>query len=286
MSETIRIIHKKDAEYPLLLRETANPPEKFFARGKIPSEFPLLAVVGSRKPTRYGIEAAEKLIRELADAAELVIVSGLATGIDTVAHKTALSCGLKTVGVLGSGMDRTSFFPQENWGLAEKIVEAGGAVISEYSEGTPGLPHHFPERNRIIAGMSHGTVVVEAKERSGALITARIAVEENREVFAVPGQIFSIYSEGPNRLIQRGAKCVVSAEDILEELNIPVKKTDAVQKLEGGEKVLWELLAEETGVDMLIQKTGFSAKDALALLSMLELKQCVKKVGGDSWIRT
>lgn len=285
MSEPIRIIHREDAEYPKLLKETAEPPAMFFARGEISAKLPLLAIVGSRKPTHYGIEATERIIRELAEQAELTIISGLAVGIDTIAHKTALMCGLKTIGVLGSGLDRASFFPQENWQLAEKIVEAGGAIISEYPEGTPGLPHHFPARNRIIAGLSLGVVIMEAKERSGALITARLALEENREVFAVPGSIFSIYSEGPNRLIQRGAKLITSAEDILEELNIPMKKTDAVQKLEGGEKILWELLLEETSIDALVQKTELPVQDVLTALSMLELKQHAKKIGGDSWIR-
>ncbi|MDO8600194.1 MAG: DNA-processing protein DprA [bacterium] len=285
MSEIIQTIHKKDAAYPSLLKETAEPPEKLFVRGQIPEGLPALAVVGSRKPTRYGMEATEKLIRELAASAELIIVSGLAVGIDTIAHKTALSCGLKTIGVLGSGLDRASFFPQENWGLSEKIIEAGGAVISEYPEGTPGLPHHFPARNRIIAGLSQGTLVIEAKEKSGALITARLALEENREVFAVPGSIFSIYSEGPNLLIQRGAKLVRNAKDIADELNIPMKKTDAAEQLEGDEKILWELLSEETSVDDLVAKTGLHAKDVLTLLSMLELKQFTKKIGGDAWIR-
>lgn len=275
----------RDEIYPALLKETADPPEQLFVRGEIPFGLPILAIVGSRKPTRYGMEATEKIIRELATHAELCIVSGLAVGIDAIAHKTAMICGLKTVGVLGSGIDRASFFPQENWGLSEKIVETGGAVISEYAEGTPAMAHRFPERNRIIAGMSQGVVVIEAKERSGALITGRLALEENREVFAVPGSIFSLYSAGPNRLIQRGAKLIISAEDILDELNIPIKNINAAEKLEGDEKIFWELLAEETSVDELVRKTAFSARDALTVLSMLELKQCAKKIGGDVWIR-
>lgn len=282
----IRTIRKEDAAYPRLLKETAEPPAQLFVRGMIPDEANFLAIVGSRKPTRYGMEATEKIIREFAERAELCIVSGLAVGIDTIAHKTALACGLKTIGVLGSGMDRSSFFPQENWLLAEKIVAAGGAVASEYPEGTPAMAHRFPERNRIIAGMSQGVVVIEAKERSGALITARLALEENREVFAAPGSIFSLYSAGSNRLIQRGAKLITSADDILDELNIPTKNVGASEQLEGNEKLLWELLVEETGVDDLVQKTAFSARDVLTLLSMLELKQCAKKVGGDAWIRT
>lgn len=284
MSE-IRTIYKEDTAYPRLLKETADSPEQLFIRGEIPPGLPTLAIVGSRKPTRYGMEVTEKIIRELAANTELCIISGLAVGIDTIAHKTALAYGMKTVGVLGSGTDRPSFFPLENWGLSEKIIASGGAVISEYSEGTPAMAHRFPERNRIIAGLSLGVVVIEAKERSGALITARLALEENREVFAVPGSIFSLYSTGPNRLIQRGAKLITSAEDILDELNIPVKNRGAAEKLEGNEKLLWELLAEETSVDELVKKTGFPARDVLTLLSMLELKQSAKKVGGDVWIR-
>ncbi|MBU6415427.1 DNA-processing protein DprA, partial [Patescibacteria group bacterium] len=151
-----KTMRRNNAEYPKLLNEIHNPPEVLYVKGELEHGSPRLAVVGSRKPTRYGIDMTEELVRGLAAESNVVIVSGLASGIDTAAHKAALKYGSRTIGVLGSGMDEKSFFPQENIHLAEKIIEAGGAVASEYADGTPAMPHHFPERNRIIAGMSLG----------------------------------------------------------------------------------------------------------------------------------
>lgn len=281
-------MRRNNAEYPKLLNEIHNPPEVLYVKGELEHGSPRLAVVGSRKPTRYGIDMTEELVRGLAAESNVVIVSGLASGIDTAAHKAALKYGSRTIGVLGSGMDEKSFFPQENIHLAEKIIEAGGAVASEYADGTPAMPHHFPERNRIIAGMSLGVIVVEAQERSGALITARIAVEENREVFAVPGPIHSLYSAGPNLLIQRGAKLITSAEDALAELNLLEPKNNQAPRLtlnDPIEQKIMEQLDRERSVDDLCKKTNLSATDVMTCLSMLELKKLVKKTGADAWAR-
>lgn len=288
MSEIAKI-SQKDKNFPALLKEVPEAPKELFIRGKLNAREQCLAIVGTRKPTRYGVEATEKIVRELSLLSNLTIVSGLAMGIDTVAHAQALKNKLRTIAVLGSGPDKNTIFPPQNRNLADKIIEAGGAVISEYPEGTPGLPHHFPERNRIISGLSLGVLVIEAKERSGALITARLALEQNREVFALPGPIFSPASFGPNMLIKKGAKLVSSAEDILEELNImpsgAIKENKQVSLLNKEEKAIFDLISgEASGVDEIKEKTGFSTSSILSVISMLELKGLVKKMGSDQWV--
>ena len=193
-------IDKSDLNYPPLLKEAHDAPLLIYGKGKLPKfdeSYWGIAIVGTRKPTEYGKAVARNFAEELSYGGA-VIISGIAAGIDREAHAGALAGHGKTIAVIGSGLDRASFFPSANWSLAETIIADGSTVVSEYPPGTPALPHHFPERNRIIAGLSHGTIVVEAQERSGALITARLALEENREVFAVPGPINSLTSRGPN----------------------------------------------------------------------------------------
>lgn len=286
----IKELSIKDGLYPKALKEIPSPPEKIFVRGNIAADEKCLAVVGTRKPTRYGIEAAEKIIRELADAANLTIVSGLALGIDTIAHAEAMKKGLRTIAVLGSGIDKNSIYPAQNKNLAERIIESGGAVVSEYPRGTPPLKQHFPERNRIISGFSLGTLIIEAKEKSGALITARFALEHNREVFAVPGPIFSSSAAGTNWLIKKGAKLTTSAEDILEELRItPMIKERSAQKislLQKEEKTVFEAIAiDALTVEEIKEKTGLSTPDILSSLSMLELKNLAKRIDNGRWMR-
>ncbi len=281
-------LRRRDNAYPKLLKEIHDPPDILYVKGALEPERPCLAIVGTRKPTRYGLEMTEEIVRGLAEQSDATIVSGLASGIDTAAHKAALKYGACTIGVLGSGMDQKSFFPQENIHLAEKIIEASGAVVSEYPDGTPGLPHQFPERNRIIAGISLGVIVVEAQERSGALITARLALEENREVFAVPGPIYSLFSRGPNALIQRGAKLITSAEDVLAELDLVGQNKNQRQKLrltDPLEQKIVDQLDRERTVDDLRQITNLSTADIITALSMLELKKLIKKTGRDIWIK-
>ncbi|OGZ95602.1 MAG: DNA protecting protein DprA [Candidatus Sungbacteria bacterium RIFCSPLOWO2_02_FULL_51_17] len=273
-------------QYPAILREIHDPPALLYVRGVIQPATLCLGVVGTRLPTRYGIEATEKLIRDIARAAPAItIVSGLATGIDAVAHRAALAAGLATIGVIGSGIDRHSFFPSQNIALAEKMVAAGGAVISEYPDGTPARKHHFPARNRIVAGLSRGVVIIEAKERSGALITARLALEENREVFALPGSIFSPHSAGPNMLIQKGAKLVLSSNDILEELGITTEETGtrAVSLSDIERRVIDVISREPQTIDELKHATDISTEDILSAVSMLELKGVIKNFGNGAW---
>ena len=310
VASRIAIVAADDGEFPAELLQIASPPVAVYIKGRIRKDLPHLAVVGTRKATAYGREAARKIIRELALKTDIAIVSGLAQGIDTEAHKAALEARVPTVGVLGGGMDRASFFPPENWQLAEQITASGGAVISEYPPGTPAQKHHFPARNRIIAGLCKGVLVVEAPERSGALITARFAVEENREVFAIPGPLFSPNTAGVHRLIQDGAKLVAGADDIIEELGLTRRTLH--QKMEtvltpletramgvagarsalsltgltdGTERTILMLLGEPASVDEIKEKTNMATPAIIACLSLLELKGIVRPMGQNKFQR-
>ena len=210
----INFILKKDKKYPKLLKEIPQAPFSFYIKGKIPEKMPLIAVVGTRKISSYGKIVTEKIVQELIKY-NFVIVSGLAYGIDTIAHQSALKNQGKTVAILGSGIN--NIFPLTNQKLAEQITK-NGALISEYSLNTYPLKPYFPWRNRIISGLCLATIIIEAPERSGALITARFALEQNREVFAIPGSILNENSVGSHNLIKQGAKLVSQIEDILEEL--------------------------------------------------------------------
>ena len=212
--QNARIIDIQDPVYPRLLLETADPPLVLYVQGeRWDPDRPHIAVVGTRKPSPYGLDVATRLASGLA-ARGIVVVSGLARGIDTASHEGALETGT-TIAVFGTGIDRV--YPAENRRLAREIV-AKGAVLTEFPLTTPPLPRHFPQRNRILAGMCLGTVVVEAEERSGSLVTARLALESNREVFAVPGPVHSVHSQGPHLLIRQGACLVTGVADVLEEL--------------------------------------------------------------------
>ncbi len=284
------LVAEDDKNYPALLREIPNAPVALYGRGDLNTlaeETLKIAVVGTRRPTHYGLEACEKIVTGLADA-RIIIVSGLASGIDARAHEAALDMQGKTIAVLGSGIDHNSIFPPENRGLARRIAESRGAVISEYTPGTPALKEHFPQRNRIISGLSRVVLVVEAREKSGALITARFALEQNRDVFAIPGSVFSPTSLGPHRLIQEGAKLVTSTGDILEELGIEYtkEKGGGLNGLPEDERLLLAFLVEPVGVDYLKEKTHLDTAQIIASLSMLELKGIVKNFGGNTYQKT
>ncbi len=214
----INLITTQDKDYPKLLKEIYAPPATLYIRGHFESTDKYFGIVGTRKLSAYGSQITPLITADLAKSG-LTIVSGLAKGIDTIAHETALKTNNRTIAVLGSGIDKTSIYPFINQDLAEKISQ-NGAVISEFPIGTQPLAQNFPQRNRIISGLSLGVLVIEAPERSGAMITARNALEQNRDVFAIPGPIISKNSFGPNNLIKMGAKLVSQAEDILEELNL------------------------------------------------------------------
>lgn len=286
--ENIGIITILDEDYPKLLKEIHDPPHIMYIKGtlKLEDEF-AVAIVGTRKLSTYGQQAASCLARELAQAG-LTIVSGLALGIDTLAHLAALEQKTRTIAVVGSSLDRFSIFPPQNRSLAEKIAQ-NGAVLSEYPLGSNALPHHFPARNRIVSGLSLGTVVVEAPQKSGALITANHALAQNREVFAVPGSIFSDNSSGPNNLIKMGAKLVNSAQDILEELNLKnlasnISVAQIAPDNEQEELILNLLSYEPMPVDRIVQETRMDTAVVNATLSLMEMKGKIKNLGGMQYV--
>ncbi|MCG2695695.1 DNA-processing protein DprA [Candidatus Parcubacteria bacterium] len=287
--ENIKIITVDDANYPKLLLEIYNPPQIIYYKGELESgnEFSL-AVVGSRKYTSYGKRAAEEIVRDLAKN-NLTIVSGLALGIDAIAHSAAVEAHGKTIAVLGSGIDKESIYPSANRYLAEKIAEFGGAVISEFPLGTQPLRHNFPQRNRIISGISLGVLVVEAGEKSGALITANCALEQNRDVFAVPGSIYSEASKGPNKLIALGAKPIKNAADIMEALdlnqvNAYIDNKKIIPESKEEEKILSCLTREPEHINELVRKTRLDTSIINSALAMMEMKGMVKNLGGMQYI--
>lgn len=276
-------------QFPTLLKEINDPPANLWLEGQLPkdNEYKFLAVVGSRKLTRYGQEACEELIRGLARY-PIVIVSGLALGIDTIAHKTALKNNLLTLGVPGSGLDRKVLHPFSNHRLTDEIVERGGALLSELEPSCPAGLHTFPRRNRIMAGLSHATLIIEAGERSGTLITARLAMEYNRDVLVVPGSIFSPSSRGANNLIRQGAMPVNKSEDILQALgfNLEENETGAQRKLNFDlspveKKIISLLEVDSCPRDELIDGVELSASEANVILSSMELKGLIKESLGE-----
>lgn len=286
-----KILTSLDEDYPQLLLNSPQPPPVLFVRGELRAEEKLVvAIVGTRRATGYGRAAAERLARELA-ARGVVIVSGAARGIDTLAHKGCLGAGGRTIAVLGCGIDIA--YPPENEGLFDCIA-AQGAVVSEFLPGTAPAPGLFPQRNRIIAWLSHGVVAVEAGAKSGALITARLGAEGGREVFAVPGGIFTQQSAGTNRLLKDGAKLVSAVEDILEEFGAvyhPVSAADVEDTLDDSalsdeERRIYRLLGPESiHVDTLVDKLGIASAQLLPTLLNMELKGVIKQLPGMRFVR-
>ena len=277
----IQVVTCRDAGYPARLKEIYDYPPLLYIRGRLLVEDEwCLAVVGTRRPTVYGRQVAEEIAAELAQN-KITIISGLAKGIDSVGHRGALGAGGRSIAVMGGGLD--TIYPAENARLAQSIMKRG-ALLSEYHPGVRPRPENFPRRNRIMSGMSLGVLVVEAGRASGALITAHLALEQNREVFAVPGSILSPASRGTNRLIQEGAKLVEDYTDILEELNL----TAVAQQLEMKEilpssetesVLLKQLGAEPTHIDDVCRLSGLPASVVSSTLAMMELKRLVKQVG-------
>ncbi|MCX7860750.1 MAG: DNA-processing protein DprA [Chloroflexus sp.] len=269
-----------DPAYPPLLRMIPAPPPLLYARGAItPADQRAVAIVGTRRPSNYGREVTRRIARDLA-AAGVTIVSGLALGIDTIAHTAALDAGGRTIAVLACGVDRV--YPERNHALAERIITAG-ALISDYPLGTPPAPLNFPPRNRIIAGLSLATLVVEASEQSGALITVQFALDQGRDVMAVPGSIFSPLSAGPHRLIRDGAAIVTDAGDVLAALGLD-KSSDAAESplelaLTAEEAAIYGAVeAEPQYIDAIGRTAGLSAAATAAALALLELKGLVRQV--------
>jgi len=281
--DEIKTITIKDKDYPKLLKEIKDAPEILYVRGKLNPNEQCFAVVGTRMCSPYGKQVAFEVAGELAEAG-LIIVSGLAPGIDTFAHLATLERNKRTIAVLGTGLDEKSIYPQSNLKLAQRILETGGCLISEYPPGTPGSKFTFPQRNRIISGLSLGVLIVEAKQKSGALITANWAKKQGRKIFAVPGPVHSLNSRGPHYLIKTGAKLVENANDILKELNLPkITRPGRVEKGENEEEnLILEALKEEAlYIDKIIEKTKLSAAEVAGTLAILEIKGKVRNLGGN-----
>jgi len=314
--DTVRELLRSDAEYPALLLPVPTAPETLHVRGRLVDGDALaVAIVGSRRATPYGLDVAETLAADLA-ARGVTVVSGLARGIDSAAHRGALRVGGRTIAVLGSGVDVV--YPPENQRLADEIVERG-ALVSQFAPGTPPLPHNFPTRNSVIAGLSLAVVVVEAAERSGSLITARLAAELGREVLAVPGRVTALESRGANRLIQDGAALALGWEDVIASLPERWKSCVAtagrsgtagdgegepIRALRGaaeGEPSAYErevtvataqarkilsLLGEDPlDIDRVIEQSGLGAGPVSAALLDLELDGRVRQVEGKRFVR-
>jgi DNA processing protein len=299
-----RIIALSDSEYPTRLKEIYDPPVVLFVKGSVEVlEQPGIAMVGTRHPTPYGSGMAERLSTDLA-ARGLVIISGLARGIDTASHRGAVAAKGKTVAVLGTGID--VMYPKENTRLTEQIVALGGALISEFPVGTFPAPQNFPIRNRIISGMSAGVLVVEAAEYSGTRITSRLALEQNRDVYAVPGNVTNKNSWGPNTLIKQGAKLVATWEDVWEELPAEVqaalssRQTESPAPESGSlfpnevsspheSKILRLLKADEsTHIDQLVEllENEMSPSEIFSALFELELNGKIRQLPGKNFVKT
>jgi DNA processing protein len=290
----ISIVDILDAAYPPLLREIFDPPIILYIRGNgWDPDVPQVAIVGTRRPTGYGLNCGERLGEDLA-ARGIAVTSGLARGIDASAHRGALRGGI-TYAVFGSGLDFV--YPKENRKLAESTEEKG-AVLSEFPLGTAPAPQNFPIRNRIIAGMSLGVIVIEAAEYSGSLITVRLALESNREVFAVPGNITSPNSFGPHVLIRQGAKLVTNWQDVVEELPHPVREkilapivaamqSPAEPRLEEAEEKVWRVLSPHDAIpiDTLFGKLPMSTSEVYSALLALEMRELIRQLPGNKYIR-
>ena len=289
------LVTLSDDHYPYRLREIADPPPILFVRGELSALCePQLAVVGSRNPTPAATEITFDVARQLAGCG-IVVTSGLALGIDAAAHRGALEGGGRTVAVLGSGLDR--IYPAAHAELAARVA-AAGALVSEFPPGTPPRPSHFPRRNRVISGLSLGVLVTEAAARSGALITARLAGEQGREVFAVPGSILNPLTRGCHALIRQGAKLVQDVSDILEEIAPQMIAAQAVPAAHSGTEelrahslgevegcVLAQLAFEPTSVDTLVERTGLTPEVVSSILCDLELKGVVSALPGALYAR-
>lgn len=287
----IKIITLFDSDYPQALKQIPGPPIVLYISGKLIEDDNLaIGIVGSRHASVYGLNSTEKFAYELS-VRKVTIVSGLARGVDTCAHKAALKAGGRTIAVMGSGFG--NIYPEENKDLVEKIA-LNGAVVSEFSMETLPLPQNFPRRNRIISGLSKGILVTEAARNSGALITADFALEQGREVFALPGRIDANNSVGTNKLLKQGAKLVTCCDDILEEFNLfsmDIRKQvipAAKQKIacSNDENLLYNYMGQQAvGIDDLIEKTSLTSSQIASLILKLQFKKLIRELPGKHFIR-
>lgn len=288
--ENISVTTINNEDYPQPLREIPTAPFLLYSKSNQNLDLnssPMISIVGSRKITSYGKQVAYRLAYDLAKAG-ITIVSGMALGVDAIAHRGALGAEGKTVAVLGSGLNDDKIGPRTNFQLSRKIMSSG-ALVSDFHPETTSSAGTFPARNRIMAGMTLGTIVIEAAQKSGTLITANLALDFNREIFAVPGSIFSPMSQGSNKLIQAGAKLVSNAQDVLEELGLEsfqekkLKKQNQARSNEE-ELILKVLKQEPCHVDKIIKITKLNSNVIISNLTMLEIKGIVKNIGGNTYI--
>lgn len=286
--ENIYCLTRNDENYPELLKQIYDPPFCLFVRGNLDMiKFPI-AVVGTRKFTNYGQQITEEIVSQLAQQG-ITIISGLALGIDGIAHNATIEAGGKTIAVLGTGINKKHIYPAAHYQLSEKIIASGGALISEYPPGALPSKYSFPRRNRIIAGLSVGTLVIEAPEESGSLITAQYALDNNREVFAIPQNITSINSTGVNNLLKNGAHLITQAEDILEVLNLEkikefIDNQEIIPDSPTEAKILEILTKEPIHVDVITKKTQLDSSTVNATLTLMEMKGKVRNLGGMNYI--
>lgn len=271
-------------EFPSLLREINDPPVSLRIVGSIPKTEKYLAVVGSRKYSEYGKAVCEKLIEGLAGYS-ITIVSGLALGIDSIAHRSALKAGLPTIAIPGSGLSEKVLYPTSHRNLAKEIVESGGCLLSEFPDDTPGYPSNFPQRNRIVAGMSNAALIIEAELQSGTLITSKLATEYNRDVLTVPNSIFSKTSEGPHMLLRIGATPITSSADIISALGLTphnnlFEKRD-YKNCSADEHEIISLLSEPMSRDEVIRKIGKPVYATQTVLATMEIKGIIQEVLGE-----
>lgn len=287
--EEIKSVKIEDPQYPKLLKELSDAPKILWYRGTLHPEStrasaPCVAIVGTRRPSAYGQQATLQITGELANAG-LAIISGMAPGIDTFAHQACIERGARTIAVLGTGLDEKSIYPQQNLQLSRDIIKNGGCLISEFKPGTPGYPNNFRQRNRIVSALSLGVLVVEAKEKSGSLITARYAKEQHKKLFALPGPIYTLNSIGPNKLIKEGATLVESAQDILDVLGIAPQKLQKKKLFEAEnveEAAILEALKEESlYIDKIIEKTKLTPSVTATTLALLEISGKIRNLGGN-----
>jgi len=286
MTNEIKTISIEDKDYPKKLKEIKNAPEVLYYRGKMITNEPCFGIVGTRMCSSYGRQSALEIANDLTEAG-LTIVSGFAQGIDTSAHLGVLERGKRTIAVLGTGLDEKSVYPQSNLKLIEKVLENNGLLISEYPPGTSGSKFSFPNRNRIISGLCLGILVIEAKTRSGALITAEWARKQERKVFALPGSIYSQNSKGCHYLIKQGAKLVENAQDILKGLKLDTglfklnHKKEIKGENEAEKIILFALSQEALYIDKIIEKTKLNPAKVASTLSNLEIKDKIRNLGGN-----
>lgn len=284
--ENVNVVSIHDKNYPTLLKEISSPPPLLYYKGMAPAKSEkTLAIVGTRRCSRYGQEVVKKIIPELVRYG-ITIVSGLAFGIDSIAHKETILARGKTIAVIGSGLAQNVLYPQSNIGLSQQILKHGGTIYSEIPLYMRAQKPFFPQRNRIISGLSHATLVVEAPQRSGALITAYYTLEQNREVLAVPGNIFHTQTVGTHKLIQQGAKLIHTAEDILEAFDIYPETNDSenhttyTPQTEQEEKILEILSPEPISIDKIKSNTQLTTAQINSILSLLEIRGIIQNWGG------